>query len=251
MGFTGTEGNNSGGVYTYPYDFTIDSSSTTYQLMCDDITHMISAPENWTATTLNVSSLNATNVLGLEFPSAGVTGYLEASFLFAEEVCAYNASNSDPEGLYNWAVWDLLTASDISGAHLSGTDEAQVQTYLNTAEGLGSTLTPSQFNDVVIYTPIDMSSGGPQEFSDMTRQLRRFRNPPPSPCSASVRSACWPDGEKWRPTALPDPHRRVLRMARSEAAVTTGQLRNPDQFLEQLRGPGRPGLSPDILFASR
>jgi hypothetical protein len=164
MGFTGTEGNNSGGVYTYPYDFTIDSSSTTYQLMCDDITHMISAPENWTATTLNVSSLNATNVLGLEFPSAGVTGYLEASFLFAEEVGAYNASNSDPEGLYNWAVWDLLTASDISGAHLSGTDEAQVQTYLNTAEGLGSTLTPSQFNDVVIYTPIDMSSGGPQEF---------------------------------------------------------------------------------------
>jgi hypothetical protein len=163
MDYTGAEGNNSGGVYVYPYDFTIDSSSSTSELMCDDFTHQISTGDTWTANTLNVSDLNAGNVTQLEFPSAGVTGYLEAAYLFVEEVNAFNASNSDPDGLYNWATWDLLTNSDVSSV-LSPTDEAQVQIDLNAVEALGGTLTPSQFSNVTIYTPTDMSSTGPQEF---------------------------------------------------------------------------------------
>jgi len=164
MDYIGPEGNNSGGVYTYPYNFTLNSSPGTYQLMCDDFTHMINPGDSWNATALNASSLDSSNVLGLEFPSAGVTGYLEACYLFVEEVSAFNASNSDPEGLYNWATWDLLTGSDVSAAHLSPADEIQVQSYLSAAEAAGSSLTPSQFANVDIYTPLDMSSGGPQEF---------------------------------------------------------------------------------------
>ncbi len=162
MNFTGTEGNNSGGTYTYPYYFTINSVN--YLLMCDDYNHMTSPPETWTANTLDVTDLNGSNVLNLNFPGAGVTGYLEASYLFEEEVDAYDASNSDSDGLYNWAVWDLLTNSDISGAHLDSGQETQVQIYLDDAEALGGTLTPSDFPDMVIYTPTDMSGGGPQEF---------------------------------------------------------------------------------------
>ncbi|MGD0463522.1 MAG: PEP-CTERM sorting domain-containing protein [Tepidisphaeraceae bacterium] len=162
MGYTGPEGNNSGGVYVYPYNFTINSSSETYPLMCDDFVHMISPPESWYAHTLNVPNLNASNVLHLNYPSAGVTGYLEASYLFQEEVAAYNASNSDPNGYYNWAVWDLLTNSDVSS--VLGANDATVQSYLSAAEALGGSLTPSDFPNVVIYAPTDMSGGGPQEF---------------------------------------------------------------------------------------
>jgi len=165
MGFTGAEGNNSGGVYTYPYNFTLNGSGN-YQLMCTTFTKQISPGEQWDATTLTVDTLNSVNVLGLEFPSAGVTGYLEASYLFVEEANAFSGGNTDPKGLYNWAVWDLLTGQDVSGSNLGTGDEAQVQTYLNAAVALsnGGSLTPLQFNNVVIYTPTDMSASGPQEF---------------------------------------------------------------------------------------
>jgi hypothetical protein len=164
MTFTGAEGNQSGGVYTYPYEFNINSSSQTYPLMCDDYLHEIMAPQSWNANTLDVSNLNATTVLGLNYPGAGVTGYLEASYLFVEEATAYVASNSDPEGLYNWAVWDLMTNSDVSGGKLDAGDETTVQGYLAAAEAAGPGLTASDFSNVIIYTPTDMSPGGPQEF---------------------------------------------------------------------------------------
>jgi len=164
MNYTGPEGNNSGGVYVYPYNFTFGSSSESYPLMCDDFVHEIMAPQSWDASALYVSGLDSSNVLGLNFPGAGVTGYLEAAYLFEEEVNAFNPSNSDPEGLYNWAVWDLLRGSDVSGSHLSSSDESTVQNYLDAAEAEGSSLTPSDFPDVIIYTPFDMSPGGPQEF---------------------------------------------------------------------------------------
>jgi hypothetical protein len=163
MGFIGAEGNQSGGVYTFPYDFTINSTGT-YQLMCSSFNQHIVAGDVWTATTLNMANLDTNTVLTLESPAAGVMGYLEASYLFLEGVSAFNASNSDPEGLYNWAVWDLLTGSDVSGGALSAGDEAQVQTYLAAAVAASPGLTPSQFGDVVIYTPTDMSASGPQEF---------------------------------------------------------------------------------------
>ena len=159
MGFIGAEGNKSGGVYTFPYDFTINGGGP-YQLMCSSFNQHIVNGDQWTATTLNVANLDTNTVLTLESPAAGVTGYLEASFLFEEGVTAFNNSNSDPEGLYNWAVWDLLTGQHVSGAALSAGDETQVQAYLAAAVAAGPGLTPAQFSDVVIYTPTDMSASG-------------------------------------------------------------------------------------------
>jgi len=165
MDLTGPAGNNSGGVYTYPYDFTLNGSGS-YQLMCTTFNREITNGESWAATTLGVSDLNATTVQGLEFPSAGVEGYLEASYLFVEEVTAYDNSNSDSEGLYNWAVWDLLLGTDPSASALSTSDQAAVQSYLTAAQTLGNngSLTTSQFSNVVVYTPTDLSPSGPQEF---------------------------------------------------------------------------------------
>ena len=94
-------------------------------------------------------------MLSLEYPSAGVPGYLEACYLFELEVNAY-AANADPEGLYNWAVWDLLGGSDVSSAHLSSGDETTVQGYIANAEA--QSLTPAEFSNVIIFTPVDKSS---------------------------------------------------------------------------------------------
>jgi hypothetical protein len=165
MDFINPEGNNSGGVYTYPYNFALNGSGS-YPLMCTTFNREITNGESWTANTLSVGNLNATTVQDLEFSSGGVVGYLEASYLFVEEVAAYDDGNSDPEGLYNWAVWDLFIGTDPSASRLSTNDEATVQSYLIAAETLGDngSLTPSQFSSVVIYTPTDMSSTGPQEF---------------------------------------------------------------------------------------
>ncbi len=114
-----------------------------------------------------VSGLNGSNVANLQFPSIGVTGYLEVAYLFEEEVNAYASSNSDPEGLYNWATWDLTDyPNDPSGSHLDAGDEATVQGYLAAAEAAGPGLTPSEFSNVILYTPTpsEMNPGGPQEF---------------------------------------------------------------------------------------
>jgi PEP-CTERM motif-containing protein len=179
MGFIGAEGNQSGGVYTFPYNFTIDGVGT-YQLMCSSYNQHITNGESWVATTLSMASLDTNTVLTLEAPSAGVQGYLEAAYLFEEESSAF-ATSSDNEGLYNWAVWDLLTGTDASqtgpGTPLSVSDEAQVQSYIADAQAAGPGLTPSQFADVVIYTPIDMSETGPQEFFGLDTPVETVPEP--------------------------------------------------------------------------
>ena len=116
MNFVGPEGNNSGGVYVFPYYFTINSGTHTNSLMCDTFDNQITAGESWGATILAVTNLTVSNVGTTEFGSAGVQTYLEACSLYQQELAAYNASNSDPEGLYNWAVWDLFTGTDPSGS---------------------------------------------------------------------------------------------------------------------------------------
>jgi len=163
MYYNGPQGNNSGGVYTYPYQFSLNGQGN-YPLLCDSFYNKISPGDQWNANVLLVSNLNPTNVASLEFPGVGVTGYLEASYLFVEEALAYINGNSDPKGLYNWAVWDLFTGQDVSGQNLSQSDENQVQAYLAAALAAGPGLSPSDFPNVVIYTPTDISPDGPQEF---------------------------------------------------------------------------------------
>jgi PEP-CTERM motif len=163
MYYNGPQGNNSGGEYTYPYQFAINGQGN-YALLCDSFYNESNPGEQWNANGLLVTSLNSLNVGNLESPGAGVTGYLEGSYLFLEEVTAFTNGNSDPKGLYNWAIWDLFTGKDVSGANLGGADEAQVQSYLAGALSAGPGLSPSDFPGVVIYTPTDTSPNGPQEF---------------------------------------------------------------------------------------
>ena len=47
-------GNNSGGVYTYPYNFSIDGNGSYVSLMCFDYNNEIYAGETWTATVVPI-----------------------------------------------------------------------------------------------------------------------------------------------------------------------------------------------------
>lgn len=168
----GYTGNGSGGEITYPYYFYItggvpSGGTNIYNLLCDSLYNKIYLDESWNAYTLTGNNLSASTVAHLEFPSAGVTGYLEGLYLFGEERAAYTNSNSDSAGLYNWAAWDLF-AGGLSNSvwDLSSSEQSTVSNYLSAAEKLGSggSLTPSEFSNDIIYTPTDMGSGGPQEF---------------------------------------------------------------------------------------
>ena len=162
--FNQAQGNNLGGEYTYPYQFSINSDGNTYNLMCDSFDHSISNGEKWGANALSVTNLNASNVKSLQYPNAGVIGYLEAAYLFNEAVTAFNKGNGQVASQINWAVWDLMMGSTISGSHLSSADELAVEGYLNGAIALGPGLKPGDFVGDVIYTPTDRSANGPQEF---------------------------------------------------------------------------------------
>ena len=164
MQFNGPEGNNLGGQYTYPYQFTMNGGGNTYNLMCDSFDHHISNGDQWTANVLLVTNLNASNVNNLQYPGVGVIGYLEATYLFNQAVSAFNGGNGLAASELNWAIWDLMMKTDLSQSSLSPTDEAAVQGYIAAAVAAGPGLNPGQFVGDVIYTPTDLSATGPQEF---------------------------------------------------------------------------------------
>ena len=175
MYFIGGSANESGGEITYPYYFNITGgipniATNEYPLLCDTLYSTIEPGESWYAYTLTGNDLNSNTVQHLEFPSAGVTRYLEALYLYSEELKADGpgSGNSDPGGLYNWAVWDLFAGGYPSASlGLTSSQERTVSNYLAAAETMGNdgSLTPSEFKNYVIYTPINKVVGcGPQEF---------------------------------------------------------------------------------------
>jgi hypothetical protein len=54
--------------------------------------------------------------------------------------------------------------TDLSQSSLTPAQEQAVQSYLAGAIAAGPGLAPGQFVGEIIYTPTDLSTGGPQEF---------------------------------------------------------------------------------------
>jgi hypothetical protein len=144
MTFLGPGGNNSGGVYTYPYYFSINGGPSV-PLMCDAFTNHITQGESWTA---NVSSL------------------LGGSGLFGNQLLDYKAAGLIYLGVLkgaidpntgNWAVWNLFN-------HGITTNSAVLKLDASTL-WLAAHSPSSAFNGLVLYTPVGGRPGyGPQEF---------------------------------------------------------------------------------------
>lgn len=119
---TGTGGNNSGGVYTYPYDFTINSTPNV-QLMCDSFLNEVYIGEKWTA---NVYSITSAGTLGdglyaSESLTLGGNTYSSQQVYDAAGLLYLAALGKGPldldntpgistlsTGLANWAIWNLF-----------------------------------------------------------------------------------------------------------------------------------------------
>lgn len=144
MTFLHPSANNSGGVYTYPYYFSINGGAAV-PLMCDAFTNHISVGESWTA---NVNGLLSGNGLfgnqGLEYKAAGLIyiGVLNGTI--------------DPN-VGNWAVWNLFDQGITNNSAVLQLDTLALLSALHTPN--------STFNGLVIYTPVGGRPGyGPQEF---------------------------------------------------------------------------------------
>ena len=153
-------GNNSGGVYTYPYDFTV-SGTPNVPLICDTFTREIYQNESWTAIVSPL--LSATGLFGsgssLSYEEAGLI-YLGA--LGQGPLANYACINPNATGLANWAIWYLFENSVPVPNGFDVTD--LISAAASDVPGYTSLLA-----SVVLYTPNDgtqvpSTDGPPQEF---------------------------------------------------------------------------------------
>jgi hypothetical protein len=151
MNFIGPGGNNGGGVYTYPYNFSINGGPST-PLICDTFDNEVVSGETWTAT---------------------VSSFLSGEGLFGNNTLDYKAAGLIFEGITggtindtvgNWAIWGLFSqnAANNSFYTSSGAGALANQFLISAASAPNSA-----FNGLVLYTPVagTQSWGGtPQEY---------------------------------------------------------------------------------------
>jgi hypothetical protein len=152
MAFIGPGGNNGGGVYTYPYSFSVNGGAPT-SLLCDTFDNEVVSGETWTA---NMSGLLSGNGL---FGNQ-LTNYKEAGILFKGIL----SGNIDAVA-GNWAIWGLFSQNASSNPFFVSSGAAALDAqYLSAAVNASD----SAFNGLVLYTPIagtqPRGNGLPQEF---------------------------------------------------------------------------------------
>jgi hypothetical protein len=123
-------------VYTGLYYATV-GGATNSPIICDDFNHNVTIGENWSATAINTSALNITNITGLEF-GGGANGqgvaqvYAEVADLVSEIFSLNNGSGSfggrtDVTGTdLSEAIWYITTPGHITGTGLSANAVALV-----------------------------------------------------------------------------------------------------------------------------
>ena len=138
-----------GNVYAYPYNFSINGSSTLAPMMCDAYNNHISFGESWTA---NVHSILQGGMFGTS--GQALMDYRAAGLIF---LGVFNGQINASLG--NAAVWELFSGQN------NGNSEAAVQALMSQYLGLAAVSPNSAFKGLKVYTAIGARPGyGPQEF---------------------------------------------------------------------------------------
>ncbi|MGH9606109.1 MAG: PEP-CTERM sorting domain-containing protein [Terracidiphilus sp.] len=171
MQFTGVGGNNSGGVYTYPYDFTVTVTSPggavqNLQLMCISFNEEIfqqQPNETWSA-----------NVV-----TAGSLGSLDEEYAYLYSQSAANVSSNLMSGADNWAAWALgqdpsdpdafLTNPGGGATAITGAELSDAKADVTAAEDLTQTELDAYAN-YQVYIPTSAGYGGNPQKDDGTPQ---------------------------------------------------------------------------------
>jgi len=142
-----------GNVYAYPYNFSINGSSTLAPMMCDAYNNHISFGESWTA---NVHSILQGGMFGTS--GQALMDYKAAGLIFMS-VLNGNVGAS----LGNEAVWALFSGS------IPGSNDAAVQALMSQYLGLAANASNKDFKGIMVYTAVGARPGyGPQEFIGYT-----------------------------------------------------------------------------------
>lgn len=150
----GVGGNNAGGAYTYPYNFSIDGRRAV-ALICDDYNNEVTIGETWKANVVGLLSGkgmfgNSTRAL-LDYKAAG---------LIFEGILSGNVSINAG----NFAIWGLFSPAAQQNSFFQSSGAAGIE---NTYLAMAKTTPDSAVKGLVLYTPIagSQSTGGlPQEY---------------------------------------------------------------------------------------
>ncbi len=93
-------------VYVYPYDFSVDGSSTTTQLMCLNFNDEITIGESWSVNVDTIAQAANGN-------STLLTDYEEDAWLYSQIT---PSTSQAQETLIQFAVWDILDPSGVGTA---------------------------------------------------------------------------------------------------------------------------------------
>src|ERR1700751_3493757 len=142
-----------GNVYAYPYNFSINGSSTLTPMMCDAFNNHISVGESWTA---NEHSILQGGMFGTS--GQALMDYKAAGLIF---LSVLNGTISGTLG--NEAVWALFSGN------IPGSNDAAVQALMSQYPGLAGNAPNSAFKGIMVYTAVGARPGyGPQEFIGYT-----------------------------------------------------------------------------------
>ena len=166
-------GYNLDGVYTSPYQATINGVSAT--VICDDFADGSNIGESWQATATNLATVGNSTAAKWD-PFIGVseqTLYDQVAWLSTQLLAA--SGNAELQADIGFAIWQATctestgvnignqcSASNLPFAGLSGTDLSTAQSYLTLAEN--QPYTAGEFSNFTIYTPVSGTSNPPQEF---------------------------------------------------------------------------------------
>jgi hypothetical protein len=160
-------GNNSGGVYTYPYNFSIDGSNTYTSLMCFVYNERIYEGESWTATVYPISPASAA-ALGVSYDSEKELAYLYS-------VASNPSTPGETVSAAQWAAWEIFDPADFPGfsGAPNGPGQAAVDDEVNAAALFGSSASPGFYSQFQLYIPVagtqvPAGDGYPQSFIGMT-----------------------------------------------------------------------------------
>jgi hypothetical protein len=147
-------GNNAGGVYTYPYNFSIDGRPSV-ALICDDYNNEVTVGETWRANVVGL--LSGKGMFGNS--AQALLDYKAAGLIFMNILDGKMNIN-----VGNFAIWGLFSTAAQQNSYFQSSGGAGIDTtYLAMAQ----TAPNSEFKGLVLYTPISgtQSSGGlPQEY---------------------------------------------------------------------------------------
>ncbi len=167
-------------VYVYPYDFSVNGSSATTQLMCLNFNNEITVGESWSVNVDTIAQAANGN-------STLLNNYEEDAWLYSQIT---PSTSQDQETLIQFAVWDILDPSGVgtSSDPYWSANSTGIENLINQASTAVGSENPDFFNQFVVYVPNQDSSyyTAANGYPDGVPQTFIGTSPAPEPASLAL-----------------------------------------------------------------